>query len=372
VTRAGASPVGALLDTLRFGDADVDVLARAWRAADTRGFAALAALEECEPWLHRRLHALGLMAAIEPGAAEALTRRARLVSAHGMLVDAQVAAVVRALNELGVPHVILKGAARRLQSARYPYADARAMGDIDVLVPAERARSTWEAFSGAGFRVAYDPALTPEEHYHLLPIVDAMSIVVEIHSSVSNDIPPETAWRQQTEGAIRVETPGGPTLVPNATELFWHGLTHAVRHGEGFFRLRFLLDAASIWASDAAIDWDVVHERWRHELRDHAAARLWLGEVAWLARRETGLFGALPHGHLERLLRWRLAVLRRELSSRPVEKLLEESVRVEFGLPVAPLLDGAGALGHVRRRTASVMARAAYRAWRGVAGTPPR
>ncbi|MGE0159742.1 MAG: nucleotidyltransferase family protein [Gemmatimonadales bacterium] len=354
-----------LLETLRFGEVDAGRLADEWARVDTRGLDRLLALEQCEVWLHRRLGSLGLLDTLEPTFAGSLARRARAVAAHGLLVDAQLQATVRALNRLDIPHVLLKGAARRLLATRMPFADARAMGDVDVLVPAELARGAWEAFTEAGFHVAYDPTLTPDGHYHLLPIVDDLSVVVELHASLFG-LPPAEAWRRQWDGSLRVETPGGGTRVPCPTELFWHALTHCLQHGVGAFNLRFLLDIASVWASEEDLAWDVVIRRWEgDEIAQRAHARLWLGEAAWLAGRDgSEAFGPLPHGHLQRLLRWRLAWLRREPSRRFAEKLLEEAARVEFGLPVAPLIGGTGPWESSRRRAASLLGRAAYLAWR--------
>jgi Uncharacterised nucleotidyltransferase len=365
-------PVGLLVDTLRFGEADEDGLQRAWRAVRTEGLARLIAYEQCEIWLYRRLKTLELLDGVAPALADWLAKRARGITARNLIVDAQMSATVRALNDLGVPHVILKGAARRLLAAELPYADARWMSDVDVLVPADLARSTWDAFAAAGYRVAFDPALTPKEHYHLLPVVNDLSVVVEIHSSTSNDMLPEEAWRRQAECGRAIETPGGPTRVPEATELFWHGLTHGLRHGVDFFRLRYLLDVSSIWASGQPIDWDLLRARFDgREIEDVASARIWLGAAAWLAGRtvDDHPFGPLSSGHLRRLLRWRLAVLRRLApTGRSTEKLLEESVRAEFGLPVAPLHERTDVLAKVRRRTASTTARVTYLAWRTVSG----
>jgi len=362
-------PVAPLLDTLRFGD-DTERLRARWRAADQRGLARLFAGEECELWLHRRLKALDLVDALAPAHAEILARRARGLAAHALLVDAQTSATVETLNALAVPHVLLKGAALRLLRDSIPYGDARGIADIDVLVPAELTRPTWDAFMQRGFRTAYDPSLLPRDHYHMLSIVDEAGVVIEIHSSTSKDIPPDVAWRRQFERGVDILTPAGRTRVPAPTEMFWFALTHALRHGVSQFGLRRLLDLASIWASGAAIEWTELRDRLEgDELEDREAARLWLGEAAWLAGRGGEQpFGPLPHGHLARLLRWRLAIARWELGTRVTEKLLEEGVRSAFGLGVAPLVERAHPLVKARRRIASIGARGSYLLWQAVAG----
>src|SRR2546430_484988 len=141
-----------LLTTLRLrGDCDVAGLRRRWADLDPAGLAALAEYEGSVLWLHRRLRELGLVDVVPATLSQWLSTRARRLAARNLLVDAQRDDLVAILNDLRVPHVLLKGVARRLVADRYPYADARATSDVDVLVPEQLALSSWEQLLKAGF-----------------------------------------------------------------------------------------------------------------------------------------------------------------------------------------------------------------------------
>src|SRR2546430_17586571 len=125
-----------LVETIRLRrEVDVAALRRRWTALDPAGVPALVEYEGCVLWLYHRLRDLGLLDAVPAALAEWLATRARRLAAPNLRVHAQRAALVRILNEFHVPHVLLKGAARRLVADRFPYAGARVTGDVDVLVP---------------------------------------------------------------------------------------------------------------------------------------------------------------------------------------------------------------------------------------------
>src|SRR2546428_691104 len=138
-------PAELLVHTLRLGGGfDAGGLAAQWREAGTTGLVRLVEFEQCALWLERRLRQIGASALTERDFASWLRERAHAETARNLLVDAQVAAVARLLAEWDVPHVFLKGTARRAASDLYPFADARATHDVDVLVPATHAPAVWD------------------------------------------------------------------------------------------------------------------------------------------------------------------------------------------------------------------------------------
>ena len=155
--------------------------------------------------------------------------------------------------------------------------------------------------------------------------------------------------------------------VPSATELLWHGLTHALEAGPYGFRLRYLLDGAAILASRAEIDWERVVARLAvGEGADPSLARAWLRAAAERAGCDlpASARGASVSFDLERAWAWRLAVLARAGSGRFAARLLEEGTRAELGLGIAQVVDGTGSLQQTRRWLAGRAARVAYGAWR--------
>jgi hypothetical protein len=357
-----------LLDTLRLdGTADLTAARRDWSRVEPRTMAALAVWEGGVQWLLRRLRESGLEDAAPPPLPATLRKLAMDEQARSMLVDAETQDLERYLTARGVPSVLIKGPARRAASTRYPYADARATQDVDVLLPEQHVQEVWDDLRRLGWPYGTDPAATPPGHYHPPPLRGPLGVTVELHSSTGDTVEPAEAWRRATADGIEVEWNRVRVRVPSATELLWHGLTHALEAGPFGYRLRYLLDGAAILASPDAIDWDPVAARLAAGVdADPALARAWLGAAAELAGcgLPAAVRGAGPPFDLERALSWRLVVLARAGSARFGARLLEEGTRADLGMGVRPAIRGTGPLGRTRRWVAGRTARAAYGAWR--------
>jgi len=380
---APAEAADLLLETLRpHGDVDIAALRERWAAVIPAGLGALAEYEGCVLWLHRRFRELCLLDAAPAAFSQWLSTRAHQLAARNLLVDAQRDALVRILNELGVPHMLLKGAARRLLADIYPYADARSTTDVDVLVPAELARSTWLRLQGAGFAAAPDTGGVYRSHFHLPPLRNGHSVTVELHMSTSNFVPAALAWRRLASTGRVAMCTGEPTRVPGATELLWHAITHAPLPHPHAFRLRYFQDALVVWAAAEEVDWgEIAFRLCTNELPHRALARRWLGAAARLAQLPDAarLLRPLPAPDLSKVLRWRLSVWRllgdrgRRLprpvwGSHPVSRgrrlLIDAGTRAELRLPSPPLRD-ATSLGRLGRWVAAGAAGTCYRAWCG-------
>jgi len=314
-----ARPGELLVETLTLGTGgagtDPARLAADWATVSPRGLDRLVTFEGCALWLWRRLRELGAATAPPAAFADWLVCEARGRAARNLLVDAQADSVVRRLDAAGVPHVLLKGVARRCSSDLFPYADARATHDVDVLVPAARAREAWDLLCRAGYERAARNGDGHWKHFHLPPLWDAQRVAVELHTSTSEAVAPEEAWRRATAGGRAVERAGIRVGVPAPTELLWHGLTHALRHRADAFRLRFLLDGAAILATPAAVDWDEIERRLgTAEIARRPRAVAWLETVAALAGRvlpsPLAGSGGTPLPDLAAALQGRLKVLR--------------------------------------------------------------
>src|SRR5438128_8145899 len=245
-----------LLETLRLhSDVEAAALSERWSALHPAGLEGLTMYEGCVLWLHGRLKDRRVFDAVPAGFAEWLATRARHLAARNLVVDAQRDEVVQLLNELRVPHVLLKGAARRLAADRYAYADARATTDVDVLLPADLAHRTWTRFCEAGFRPAAAAAQAYDGHFHLPPLRNGKPVTVELHTSTSSVVPARVAWTRLEASGQSVSCNGGPTRIPGATELLWHAITHVPLPHAHAFRLRYLQDAAVICAASEDVDW---------------------------------------------------------------------------------------------------------------------
>jgi hypothetical protein len=374
--------VDLLLETLRLhGDTDGAALRSRWAALSPAGLAALVDYESCVLWLQRRVHELDLLDLLPDSFAQWLSGRAHQIAARNLLVDAQRNELVAILNEWRVPHVLLKGAALRLVSHVYPYADARRTTDVDVLLSGAAARSTWLRLQTAGFASVPDSGGAYDNHFHLPPLRNGKAVTVELHTSTSGLLPPLVAWNRFDGKGQTVTCSGGPTQVPSATELLWHAITHAPLPHPYAFRIRFLQDAAVVWAAAADIDWDEIATRLAgSELPHRALARCWLGtaaRLAGLAHTDRAL-GTLPALDLSLALSWRLSVFRPGRGgglhdhravwgphpiSRGRRLLIDAGTRAELGLPPTPSRSVAS-VDRLVRWVAGAAARVCYHAWR--------
>ena len=313
-----ARPGDLLVETLALGSgegADPARLAANWAIVSPHGLERLVTFEGCALWLWRRLRELGAAAAPPAKFADWLAHEARGRAARNLLVDAQADAVVCRLGAAGVPHVLLKGVARRFSCDLFPYAGARATHDVDVLVPAARAQEAWDLLWRAGYEPTARNGHGHREHFHLPALWDAQRVAVELHTSTSQAVPPHEAWRRATTGGRAVERAGVRAGLPGPTELLWHGLTHALRHHADAFRLRFLLDGAAILATPAAFDWGEIERRLgTAEIARRPAALAWLETAAALAGRvlpaPLAVRGGTPLPNLAAALQRRLEVLK--------------------------------------------------------------
>ena len=308
-------PARLLLDTLRFGEAPpAERLAAAWAEADVRGLARLVTFEGCAIWLHRRLRQIAALQRVDPVFGAWVVGEARDQTARNLLIEAEAQTVAEIFHGLNVPHVFMKGVARRLTADRYPFADARVTSDVDVLVPADHAREAWHGLRRAGYERTRPTAPPRPQHHHLSALWSERSVAIEVHISNARRVPPAEAWRRHYEAGVDVERGGVRFRVPPATELFWSGMAHGLLAPDVAFFLVLLLDAAVIWASDALVDWPEIRRRLdTGEIVDRTAAAAWLGAAAALSGVEppTALEGRIAPFDLERALRLRLAVFRR-------------------------------------------------------------
>jgi hypothetical protein len=315
-----------LLDTLRFqGGPPPERLAEAWIEAEGTGLRRLVSFEGCSIWLCRRLRQLGVLERIDPDLATWVTAKAREETARNLLIEAEAQALAEIFREIDAPAVFLKGLARRLSVDHYPLADARVTNDVDVMVPADRAREVWRALCRVGYERTSPAAPPRPEHHHLPALWSWRRVAVEIHTTNARGVSPAEAWRRHYVAGFDVERGGLRFRVPPATELFWSGTAHGLRHPEIAFLLVLFFDAAVIWASGVPMDWSEIARRLdAKEIVDGGAAAAWLGAAAQLAGVEppVALAGRVAPYDLERALSLRLVVLRHLQPSGGLRKAL--------------------------------------------------
>ena len=364
-----------LIDTLRLGGTDQPDLTSRWRVVDTEVLPELVAYEGAAIWLFRRLRVLRALDLLPDHISVRLRQQAFEAAGLRLEVEAEAATAVAILGRAAVPVILIKGIARCALAEHYPYLDARATQDVDLLVPSDRLTRADAALRSEG----YVPALPPKpegapRHHHLSPLHRGR-ITVELHDSTSVRIPPDVAWTRANSGSDVREWAGQMVRLPSATELAWSAIAHAMEDDVAGFRLRRFLEIAALVSSGAAIDWRVFDERCGTDelfnssagvVDQRAVADLWMDAVFTLVAREKWpKRPSPPRFDLEELLAWRLGVLRLRPRIGPqlAGRLLEEGVRTLTGLPLEGSPPGTSKWGQVRRSVAGRVSRVAFSAW---------
>lgn len=324
-------------------------------------------------WLHRRIFDLGLDR--NTPLADALRLPAHSALLLGMRVDAAAAEVLRLLHSSGFQVIPIKGPARRIAASYYPYSDARASSDVDLLLPADQARPAWEELKQQGY-LPHETSMV--DHFHLPGLHRPGSVTIELHTAMAPWGSPELWWQRQQTNSEIIQWQGLNVRVPSATELLWQAVTHAVIDSSEGLRLRFLLDGAVILASGREIDWESLTSRIEsrepidaEKQRRVASADLWgwLASAAQLAgRSRIGLLEGRRSLGLERLLRWKIAIFRRGFNRSLHDRLVDEASRIELGMGLIPPQPGNSALVRLRRLAGAGSARICYHTWRALPG----
>lgn len=346
-------------------------LARVW-AAPPPGTAELIRHEGAGLWVHRRLTALGIRDQVEPGLRAALRQEVMVTAGTNLRVDEEARRAVGILAQAGIPVILIKGVARRALASRWPLLDARGLGDVDLLLPPDRIEEGWVCLQGSGYAIAPQNQVGHSpEHHHLAALLGPGKVSIELHRSSSVTLPPAEAWARFATGAEPVVWQGMTVLVPAATELAWHTISHAATDGVAGFRLRHWLDLVAMFAAGSAVNWDVIESRIETEQvpddltlepLEPRMLRQWLGGAAALLESGTcqeWLDSSLPLDLTDLLDgRARLLVAMRA-HDRFSRRLLVEWTRGRLGWPPDPVLGG-----RMRRMKGQVVGRVARSAAR--------
>ncbi|MES1981066.1 MAG: nucleotidyltransferase family protein [Pseudomonadota bacterium] len=168
---------------------------------------------------------------------------------HAQAVRWEVMQIRKALADVDIPIILLKGAAYAL--AKLPHARGRIFSDIDILVPKNRLNEVEAALMLNGWAVmdldAYDQhyyrtwmhELPPMQHHKRMTVID-----------VHHAIMPQTAHvRPDSEKlcAAASELPEYPGLkVLNPTDMVLHSAAHLLHDSELDHGLRDLVDIDSL------------------------------------------------------------------------------------------------------------------------------
>ncbi len=189
--------------------------------------------------------ARGLAAAVPAGPAAHLDGARRLARTKHAEVRREVVFIQRALEHLGLPLLLLKGAAYVL--AGLPAAQGRLFADVDILVPKARLADVEAALMLAGWagthHSPYDQRYYRQWMHELPPLVHLRrQTSLDVHHAIS----PETArWRADSAPlfAHAVALPGTAGLAVLApADMVLHSMVHLLLNDELSHGLRDLSD----------------------------------------------------------------------------------------------------------------------------------
>jgi hypothetical protein len=180
-----------------------------------------------------------------PGLAGHLDGAQRLLRSHRAEIQREVAFILKALEPLGVPIILLKGSAYVM--AGLPAAKGRLFSDVDILVPKGRLPDVENALMLAGWATTHHSAY--DQHYYrawmheLPPLVHIRrQTALDVHHAI---VPETGRWRLSSAPLLTsaVPVPGVAGLFVLApTDMVLHSMVHLLLNDELSHGLRDVSD----------------------------------------------------------------------------------------------------------------------------------
>jgi putative nucleotidyltransferase-like protein len=214
----------------------------------------------------------------------------------------RAASVIRGLGQAGIPSLVLKGAA--VSVAHYQDTGVRPMGDVDLLVPADRAADAVACLELRGWRPARPRVADLIRYQHSVQMVHENGETLDLHWHVLAECVGRNADQGFWRRAVPIRILDAPTLALGPGDALLHAVVHGMRWNAEP-TIRWVADAMAILhASGRGIDWDGVV---REAVRRRVVLRLRIG-LEYLRHR---MGAPIPEHALERLRAERPALLER-------------------------------------------------------------
>ncbi|MGQ9600811.1 MAG: nucleotidyltransferase domain-containing protein [Anaerolineae bacterium] len=191
---------------------------------------------------------------------EALRRDFYAAAARAMVAERQLAQVLQALAEAGVPTLVVKGAA---VGAYYPDPALRSYGDLDVVVPRHQLEQATAALARLGYQGSGQKQWRLAHHFHLPPLHhETGRLTVEVHWQLDR---PEQPWRLPVEElwarAVPWAVAGQPTLRLEGVDTVLYLSLHTLSHHLARLGLRPLCDLAQVIEGWGPSEWEALVRR---------------------------------------------------------------------------------------------------------------
>lgn len=217
------------------------------------------------PW-YAALRRRGLLKRAPVEMVEHLVVLHELSIQRNRLLRRELIRAAHAFNALGVEPLLLKGALALLPG-QSPEIAARLLGDLDLLIPADRLADCRNALQAFGYSATHK-----EDHYtshhHAPPLFHPdHGAKFELHRAVLGGplaaaLPAEEVWRDSQPVSIKRAFVRTPSLTHRVLHNLLHTLIQDHRAELGTVELRQVLDLVQFRAhEDAGIDWPLIRTR---------------------------------------------------------------------------------------------------------------
>lgn len=221
--------------------------------------------EHLTPFVYARLRASSAWREVPEPAQRMLAEDFQSHSVRTYLMQAELAAIAAAFDEAGVPLLLLKGAA--LGRMVYTSPAERPIGDLDLLIPAERLEPARQVLARRQYQAAglFWLSRLQQRYRAELPLEcfapGRERLLVELHWSLVelpyyvDRIPMAEIWQDSVPAG---DLPGA--RLPDPVTALLHSCAHWALHHSQEQRLLWLLDVDRLARCDR-LDWDRVLDR---------------------------------------------------------------------------------------------------------------
>ena len=212
------------------------------------------------PALAAALHRKGLTGQLPDEVQDYLDGMQALNRERNKILYDELVAVAGRLNRIDIKPLLLKGAIA-LMPRQYPSAEDRVIGDLDLLVPADRAKEVFALLQQENYGLDPEHSIETLEAHHLPPLLhNELPVSVELHHRFLDD---PLIDKRMVEG-VEVATlnlPDTDTWVqcPDPSTRLLHNFLHTQiqdkNHAKFVFFLRQLLEFVQLRAYYNGLDW---------------------------------------------------------------------------------------------------------------------
>ncbi len=198
-----------------------------------------------QPLLAKLMTDAGCLEKLPEGSRQRLVSSLVLADSNGRSARWEIERLGHALGPLGIPLVLLKGAA--YLARELPHSRTRLLGDIDLLVPRAHLRKAEKTLNFHGWlpsvQTRYDQFYYRRWMHELPPMLHGKrKSVLDLHHSI---LPPTSRYRVASEAILAdaVALPGYPGFSSlSDRDLILHSIAHLFTDGEWDHALRDLND----------------------------------------------------------------------------------------------------------------------------------